>query len=243
LADFSQGNKHFFKNLNQFLSLYSVIFFNIFKKKEIPFQIFTKIKIKSFYWLNLKHLMLDKPEGTTEIVDAICIYGGKGVGKTTFANTINHICSGEVEEENLRVRKIIQNKPMVITGYNELDEDSIKDEFEVIYEPIMNETRAFLLMFALDDPQSFEIAKQLYKDICQFKGNEVFPVVLIGNKCDLEHQIFLEEIKLFCGENDLTYFETSCVTEKNVDQSFTFLIENMIKYEKDEKISDYCNIQ
>jgi len=181
---------------------------------------------------------------TTEIIDGICFYGAKEVGKTNFAMKINQILSpGQIDEENIRVRKIIQNKPMVITGYHELDETSIKDEnYEIIYEESMKESRAFFLMFSLNDVNSFEIAKELYRDICQFKGNEVFPVVLLGNKCDLEHKIFLEEIENFCQDNDLSYFETSSLSGKNVDESFTYLIENMIKYEKNSKLSDYCQL-
>eukprot|EP01080_Neovahlkampfia_damariscottae_P007706 gene7706-12172_t len=188
--------------------------------------------------------MLEAKEETTEIIDAICIYGAKGVGKSSFAMKINQILApGQMEEENIRVRKIIQYKPMVITGYHELDETSIKDDdYEIFYEPAMQETRAFFLMFSMDDVDSFRISKELYTDICQFKGNQVFPVVLIANKSDLEHKIFSQEIEEFCQENDLVYYETSCISGKNVDESFTYLLENMVKYEKNEKISDYCQI-
>jgi hypothetical protein len=46
----------FFKTLNQFLNLYSVIIELLNSSLEISFQIFTKIEIKSFDWSNFHFL-------------------------------------------------------------------------------------------------------------------------------------------------------------------------------------------
>ncbi|ETO32522.1 Rab2/RabB-family small GTPase [Reticulomyxa filosa] len=51
-------------------------------------------------------------------------------------------------------------------------------------------------------------------------GNENMTIMLIGNKCDLEHrrQVSVEEGKKFAEENGLMFLETSAKTAHNVEE-------------------------
>jgi len=53
-------------------------------------------------------------------------------------------------------------------------------------------------------------------------GNENMTIMLIGNKCDLEHrrQVSPEEGKKFADENGLMFLETSAKTAHNVEEAF-----------------------
>jgi len=53
-------------------------------------------------------------------------------------------------------------------------------------------------------------------------GNENMTIMLIGNKCDLEHrrQVSVEEGKKFAEENGLMFLETSAKTAHNVEEAF-----------------------
>ena len=53
-------------------------------------------------------------------------------------------------------------------------------------------------------------------------GNDNMTIMLIGNKCDLEHrrQVSPEEGKKFADENRLMFLETSAKTAHNVEQAF-----------------------
>merc|ERR1712130_1035785 len=54
-------------------------------------------------------------------------------------------------------------------------------------------------------------------------GSSDMTVMLVGNKCDLEHlrQVSTEEGQKFAQENGLLFIETSAKTPKNVEEAFT----------------------
>ena len=51
-------------------------------------------------------------------------------------------------------------------------------------------------------------------------GSSDMTVMLVGNKCDLEHlrQVSTEEGQKFAQENGLLFIETSAKTSKNVEE-------------------------
>ena len=61
--------------------------------------------------------------------------------------------------------------------------------------------------------------------ITEYHNLKDFPVLLIGNKSDLDIQIKEEEIKKFVEkEKFIGYFEVSFKNHKNVEESFNFMI-------------------
>lgn len=53
-------------------------------------------------------------------------------------------------------------------------------------EQYMRIGEGFLLVYSITSFRSFEEVQKLYSQIERVKDIEVFPVILIGNKCDLE---------------------------------------------------------
>ena len=47
---------------------------------------------------------------------------------------------------------------------------------------------AFIIVYSITDEQSFGTARDLFKYIRQFHGNDKVPIVLLGNKTDVENQ-------------------------------------------------------
>jgi GTPase KRas len=76
-------------------------------------------------------------------------------------------------------------------------------------------------MFSLNDENSLTYVVQLIQNILRVKDvNEgEFPIVLIGNKCDLEPTIKRSEIEKVIKENKVVYFETSVKNDINVDEA------------------------
>ena len=74
----------------------------------------------------------------------------------------------------------------------------------------------FLLLFAINDKESFEAMKEKVKRIKKNNKGDL-PIVLVGNKCDLESkrevdkQIAIDYAKTI-GAN---YYETSALTDEN----------------------------
>ena len=62
---------------------------------------------------------------------------------------------------------------------------------------------------------------------------EEFPVLLIGNKSDLEKDIQKEEIDKFLDKNEfIGYFEVSCKNNYNIQDSMNFIFDYIYEREK-----------
>ena len=55
-------------------------------------------------------------------------------------------------------------------------------------EQYMRSGEGFLLVFSLADRRSFEDAARFHKEILRVKDRDEFPVMLVGNKADLDLQ-------------------------------------------------------
>ena len=93
-----------------------------------------------------------------------------------------------------------------------------------------------LLLFDSSNKIDFDELKDCLNIITNFYELEDFPVLLIANKIDLGKVVKNEEIEKFQKENQLIgYFEVSSKTGFNVIESFDYLVEYIIKKEKEER--------
>ena len=68
----------------------------------------------------------------------------------------------------------------------EILDTSGQDNYETMVDTWIESGNCYLLVFALDDVDSFEKIKIRYERILQIKNNnQEFSVLIIGNKCDL----------------------------------------------------------
>ena len=66
--------------------------------------------------------------------------------------------------------------------------------------------------------------------------------LLIGNKCDLKHEVSDEEAEKFANGHGLKYLETSARLDKKVRKAIAYLLELIIKAKLPKKNIDYCQI-
>ena len=87
-----------------------------------------------------------------------------------------------------------------------------------------------ILMFDISYKNDFDNLPNLLNMITEFHELENFPVLLIGNKSDLDIEVDENEIKKFLDkENFVGYFEVSCKTHKNVEESVDFMVNYIYK--------------
>ena len=74
----------------------------------------------------------------------------------------------------------------------------------------------FLLVFAINDKDTFNVLDEKYKRIEKHKEKNV-PIILVGNKCDLENerQVTKEEANQKATALKAKYIETSALTDIN----------------------------
>jgi len=53
----------------------------------------------------------------------------------------------------------------------------------------MRTGEGFLCVYSIVSRNSFEEISTFYQQILRVKDKDYFPVIIIGNKCDLEHEV------------------------------------------------------
>lgn len=63
-----------------------------------------------------------------------------------------------------------------------------QEEFSAMREQYMRSGEGFLLVYSLTDHASFAEISKFQKQILRVKDRDEFPMLLVGNKSDLDHQ-------------------------------------------------------
>lgn len=61
-----------------------------------------------------------------------------------------------------------------------------QEEYAAMREQYMRTGEGFLLVYSIDSKQSFEEIRTFQQQILRVKDKDYFPIIIIGNKCDLE---------------------------------------------------------
>jgi len=68
-----------------------------------------------------------------------------------------------------------------------LDTDD-PEEYSAKREQYMRTGEGFLLVYSITSRQSFDEIMTFQQQILRVRDKDYFPVMLVGNKCDLEHE-------------------------------------------------------
>jgi GTPase SAR1 family protein len=61
-----------------------------------------------------------------------------------------------------------------------------QEEYSAMREQYMRTGEGFLLVYSIDNRQSFEEIQTFEQQILRVKDKDYFPMIVVGNKCDLE---------------------------------------------------------
>ena len=106
----------------------------------------------------------------------------------------------------------------------------------------------FLLLYAINDNESFSALKNKIERIKK-NNKENLPIILVGNKCDLEdkREISKEKAVEYAKTIGAKYYETSALTDSNgnckvVFQQCAHLIINQLNPVETKGPCPFCNI-
>jgi Ras-related protein Rap-1B len=101
----------------------------------------------------------------------------------------------------------------------------------------MKTGQGFLLVFAITSASSFHELAELREQIRRIKEDDNVPMVLVGNKSDLEDDRAIPRPKAFATSRDWNtpYFETSARRRANVDEAFVDLCRQIIRKDANER--------
>ena len=89
----------------------------------------------------------------------------------------------------------------------------------------------FLLVFAINDPESFELLKGKHDRVLKGKHGAKCPILLVGNKQDLENERKVQhaDAKALAESWGIEYIETSAKTNFNCKEAFEKLANDIVK--------------
>ncbi|XP_037685078.1 ras-related protein R-Ras2-like [Choloepus didactylus] len=166
----------------------------------------------------------------------LVVVGGGGVGKSAL--TIQFIQSYFVTDYDPSIEDSYTKQCVIDDRAARLDilDTAGQEEFGAMREQYMRTGEGFLLVFPATDRGSFEEIFKFQRQILRVKDRDEFPMILIGNKADLDHQrqVTQEEGQQLARQLKVTYIEASAKIRMNVDQAFHELVRVIRKFQEQE---------
>lgn len=164
----------------------------------------------------------------------LVVVGGGGVGKSAL--TIQLIQSYFVQDYDPTIEDSYTKQCVIDSIVAKLDilDTAGQEEFSAMREQYMRSGEGFLLVFSVTDESSFNEIHNFHKQILRVKDRDEFPMILVGNKCDLETQrrVSTEQAQARAKELGVAYIETSAKSKLNVEQAFYDLVRRIREFQK-----------
>ncbi|XP_063216580.1 ras-like protein 2 [Bacillus rossius redtenbacheri] len=167
----------------------------------------------------------------------LVVVGGGGVGKSAI--TIQFIQSYFVTDYDPTIEDSYTKQCVIDDIPAKLDilDTAGQEEFSAMREQYMRSGEGFLLVFSVTDRASFDEVYKFHRQILRVKDRDEFPMLMVGNKADLDHQrlISTTEAQNLSRQLKIPYVECSAKLRMNVDQAFHELVRIVRKFQLSER--------
>jgi len=162
------------------------------------------------------------------VVEKLVVLGEGGVGKSalTIQFTQNQFIKDydPTIENSYRKQITVDGKPSML----DILDTAGQEEYSVMRDQYIRTGMGFLIVYSIANRDSFESMDDFYQQILRVKDT-VYPMVLVGNKADLEDQ---RKVQTWEGEAlakkwGCRFYETSAKTKQNIDTVFEQLVKEM----------------
>lgn len=153
----------------------------------------------------------------------VVLMGTAGVGKTAI---INQFTKSEFSESHKETVEELHHHTLMIEG-SQLDIDILDTsgsfQFPAMRKLAIATGDAFVLVYSVNSPETFETVKQLREEIKEHKTKGNYSIIVVGNKTDLvdtenSNQAVIESV--VCMDWEETYFSTSAKDNSNISEIF-----------------------
>ncbi|KAL2269539.1 hypothetical protein VTJ83DRAFT_1723 [Remersonia thermophila] len=163
----------------------------------------------------------------------VVVLGAGGVGKSCL--TAQFVHNEWIEsydptiEDSYRKIVAVDGRQVVL----EILDTAGTEQFVAMRDLYMKTGQGFLLVFSISSKASFDELEGLRDDIIRIKDDEDIPIVIVGNKADLEDQRAVDRAKAFSLSQrwNAPYYEASARTRTNVDEAFIHLCRQLLQRE------------
>jgi len=161
----------------------------------------------------------------------LAVVGSGGVGKSAII--IRYTQNRFVEGYDPTIEDYFKKTVTVDGGRVALDilDTAGQEEYASMLDQYIQSAEGFVLVFAITDSESFEKVKELREKIIKVKDKKNVPILILGNKADLQDQREVEkqEIQEYCTKIKCSYVETSAKTGNSIEEAFNALVREMNK--------------
>ena len=164
--------------------------------------------------------------------------GNSNVGKTSFIlkyteDTFTTNTSTTIGIDYKDKYEILKNNQKVKIA---IYDTNGQERFKSLSLNYLKKADGILLFYDITDKESFDSIKEWMQSIYEIKDNN-FPIVLIGNKIDLEdkRKVTKEEGESESLKYNIKFYETSCKDNINIKESILFLIYKILGNIQEEK--------
>ncbi|KAM4064963.1 Ras family protein [Hirsutella rhossiliensis] len=161
----------------------------------------------------------------------VVVLGAGGVGKSCL--TAQFVHNEWIEsydptiEDSYRTHIQVDGRQVVL----EILDTAGTEQFVAMRDLYMKTGQGFLLVFSITSPSSLNELATLREEIIRIKDDENVPMVIVGNKADLEESRAVPRAKGFSISQrwGAPYYESSARTRTNVDEVFVDLCRQMLR--------------
>ncbi|QDS69584.1 Ras- protein rsr1 [Venturia effusa] len=166
----------------------------------------------------------------------IVVLGSGGVGKSCLtAQFVQNVWIESYDptiEDSYRKTLEVDGRQVVL----EILDTAGTEQFTAMRELYMKTGQGFLLVFSITSLSSLHELAELRDQIIRIKDDPSIPIVLVGNKCDLEEDRAVSRARAFSVSQswgNAPYYETSARRRANVDECFRDLCRQIIRRDQD----------
>lgn len=152
----------------------------------------------------------------------VVVLGSGGVGKSAL--TVQFVSGNFVEKYDPTIedfyRKAIEvENTMAIL---EILDTAGTEQFASMRDLYIRNGQGFVVVYSVTSKQSFGDVVTIRDQILRVKGSDQVPIVLVGNKCDLEkeRQVPTSEGMIVSSRWNVPFYETSAKNTQNVNEVF-----------------------
>ncbi|KAK6456474.1 uncharacterized protein RJT20DRAFT_44970 [Scheffersomyces xylosifermentans] len=164
----------------------------------------------------------------------VVVLGAGGVGKSSI--TVQFVQGVYVESYDPTIEDSYR-KQIEIDGRAcdlEILDTAGVAQFTAMRELYIKSGKGFLLVYSVTDENSLKELLALREQVLRIKDTENVPMVLVGNKCDLEEDRVLSidvGVKVSQDWGLVPFYETSAMYKTNVDEAFIDVVRQIMRKE------------
>ncbi|KAJ6251982.1 ras-like protein [Anaeramoeba flamelloides] len=162
----------------------------------------------------------------------IVIVGSGGVGKSAL--TIRFLQNKFIQEYDPTIEDTYR-KTMTIdkkSVFLDILDTAGQEEYTSMENTYYRSGDGFVCVYSITSTESYKKMKECLKNVLMNKDRKYFPIIIVGNKCDLKakREVTATQVARDFKKTEYQYIETSALEGINIDKIFIELVRTCRKY-------------